>query len=81
MWNGILGDMYIVAEDKARIENLQLYPDAASHTVKAIITLQNSSEETKQINLNLQIKGKDDGKHYASAENRHKQPKDLPSLN
>lgn len=68
MWNGILGDMYIVAEDKARIENLQLYPDAASHTVKAIITLQNSSEETKQINLNLQIKGKDDGKHYASAE-------------
>ena len=67
-WNGILGDMYIKAVEKTRVESLQLYPDAASRTVKAVASVYNSSSQTAPVNLSLQVKGKDDGKSYASVE-------------
>lgn len=67
-WNGILGDMYIKAVEKTRVESLQLYPDAASRTVKAVVSVYNSSSQTVPVNLSLQVKGKDDGKSYASVE-------------
>ena len=67
-WNGILGDMYIKAVEKTRIESLQLYPDAASRTVKAVVSVYNSSSQTAPVNLSLQVKGKDDSKSYASVE-------------
>lgn len=67
-WNGILGDMYIKAVEKTRVESLQLYPDAASRTVKAVASVYNSSSQTAPVNLSLQVKGKDDSKSYASVE-------------
>ena len=67
-WNGILGDLYIKAVEKTRVESLQLYPDAASRTVKAVASVYNSSSQTAPVNLSLQVKGKDDGKSYASVE-------------
>ena len=67
-WNGIVGDMYIKAVEKTRVESLQLYPDAASRTVKAVASVYNSSSQTAPVNLSLQVKGKDDGKSYASVE-------------
>lgn len=67
-WNGILGDMYIKAVEKTRVESLQLYPDAASRTVKAVVSIYNSSAQAESVNLCLQVKGKGDGKSYASAE-------------
>lgn len=67
-WNGILGDMYIKAVEKTRVESLQLYPDAASRTVKAVVSVYNSSSQTAPVNLSLQVKGKDDSKSYASVE-------------
>ena len=48
-WNGILGDMYIKAVEKTRVESLQLYPDAASRTVKAVVSVYNSSSQTAQM--------------------------------
>lgn len=67
-WNGILGDMYIKAVEKTRVESLQLYPDAALRTVKAVVSVYNSSAQTAPVNLSLQVKGKDDSKLYASVE-------------
>ncbi len=67
-WNGIVGDMYIKAVEKTRVESLQLYPDAASRTVKAVVSIYNSSSQTVPVNLSLQVKGKDDSKSYASVE-------------
>ena len=67
-WNGIVGDMYIKAVEKTRVESLQLYPDAASRTVKAVASVYNSSSQTAPVNLSLQVKGKDDSKSYASVE-------------
>lgn len=67
-WNGILGDMYIKAVEKTRVESLLLYPDAASRTVKAVVSVYNSSSQTVPVNLSLQVKGKDDSKSYASVE-------------
>lgn len=67
-WNGILGDMYIKAVEKTRVESLLLYPDAASRTVKAVVSVYNSSSQTAPVNLSLQVKGKDDSKSYASVE-------------
>lgn len=67
-WNGILGDMYIKAVEKTRVESLQLYPDAASRTVKTVVSIYNSSAQAESVNLCLQVKGKGDGKSYASAE-------------
>lgn len=48
-WNGILGDMYIKAVEKTRVESLQLYPDAASRTVKAVVSIYNSSSQASQM--------------------------------
>lgn len=67
-WNGILGDMYIKAVEKTRVESLLLYPDAASRTVKAVVSVYNSSSQTAPVNLSLQVKEKDDSKSYASVE-------------
>lgn len=60
--------MYIKAVEKTRVESLQLYPDAASRTVKAVVSVYNSSSQTAPVNLSLQVKGKDDSKSYASVE-------------
>lgn len=65
-WNGILGDMYIKAVDKVRINNLQLYPDVNTGIVKAVVTVANSFDKSEDLSLKMNVKGISDGKKYVS---------------
>lgn len=79
-WNGILGDMYIKAVEKTRVESLQLYPDAASRTVKAVVSVYNSSAQTAPVNLSLKVKGKEDGTSYALMEKKSEVKEGLSTI-
>lgn len=79
-WNGILGDMYIKAVEKTRVESLQLYPDATSHTVKAVVSVYNSSSQTAPVNLSLKVKGKEDGTSYALVEKKSEVGKGISTI-
>lgn len=65
-WNGILGDMFIEAVDKVRMDDVQLYPDATTGIVKSVITFINSLDESEVLFLGINVKGKSDGKEYIS---------------
>lgn len=67
-WNGILGDMYIEAVDKVRIDNVQLYPDAKASKVKAVVTVINTLDNTENLSLKMDVQGKSDGEKYVSEE-------------
>ena len=66
-WNGILGDMYIEAVNKIRIDDLQLYPDVANHRVKAVVSVNNTTKKSSSLTLDIRVSGKDDLLNYASA--------------
>lgn len=65
-WNGILGDMYIDAVDKVRIDNVQLYPNVENKSLKLLVNLNNTTEQSSAVSLNVIIKGKADRKKYIS---------------
>lgn len=65
-WNGILGDMYIEAVDKISIDNVQIYPDATSGKVRAVVALANTLDKAEELSLTVDVKGKSDGKKYVS---------------
>lgn len=67
-WNGILGDMYIEAVDKVRIDDVQLYPDANAGTVKAVVTVANTLDKAEYASLSMDVKGKSDSRKYISEE-------------
>lgn len=60
-WNGILGDMYLEALDKVYIKDVQLYPDAKSHRVKAVVSVCNASGKACSVDLKLAVTGQTDG--------------------
>lgn len=70
MWNGILGDMYIEAVGKVRVSDLQLYPDVASRSVKALVTVWNSDKVGRDVELKLDIIGEKEGRSYAKVGKR-----------
>lgn len=43
MWNGVIGQMKLIAYDKDYIENVQVFPDVQSSTAKIKITARNAS--------------------------------------
>ena len=61
-WNGILGDMYIEALDKVYINDVQLYPDVSTHTVRAVVSVCNATGKACNVDLKLSVTGKSDGK-------------------
>lgn len=61
-WNGILGDMYIEALDKVYINDVQLYPDVSTHTVRAVVSVCNATGKACNVDLKLSVIGKSDGK-------------------
>lgn len=61
-WNGILGNMYIEALDKVYINDMQLYPDVKTHSVKAVVSVCNVTGNTCNVDLKLSVTGKSDGK-------------------
>lgn len=63
-WNGILGDMYMEAQDKIYIEDVQLYPDAETHELKAVVSVCNMTDEECEVGLGLNVTGKSDKKEW-----------------
>lgn len=71
-WNGILGEMKLMAVDPVYIEDLQVYPDIANHAVKVKMQINNYtgkeisgnatfaiSGENYSLNKDIAISGKD----------------------
>lgn len=63
-WNGILGDMYIEALDNIYIEKIQLYPNAETHELKAVVSICNATDRECKVDLDLDITGKSDKKKW-----------------
>ncbi|MGM9759987.1 MAG: glycoside hydrolase family 2 TIM barrel-domain containing protein [Parabacteroides sp.] len=52
-WNGIIGQLYLEAAPRSGIESIQLYPDVASRTVKAKVTLRHGSSQPGESRLSF----------------------------
>lgn len=59
-WNGIIGKIELQAFDKAYISDVQVYPDAATKSAKAKVTIKNASK--KQLEGSLAFSGNFVGK-------------------
>jgi hypothetical protein len=44
-WNGIIGEISCIAEDKVSIDNIQIYPDITSKSLKVVVNISNSLSE------------------------------------
>lgn len=64
-WNGILGEISIKAEEKIRIENVQLYPDIEQKSVKAVITVANQTSSARNSVLNITVNSKNNSQNHA----------------
>lgn len=58
MWNGVIGDISLRAKDVVSIDNMQVYPDAQTKTVKVSCTVDNGGGATNG-KCNLTIEGSD----------------------
>lgn len=45
-WNGILGEMKLIAVDPVYVEDMQLYPNIADHSVKVKMKINNSTRQS-----------------------------------
>jgi len=63
-WNGMVGDLYLEAGSPLYIADMQLYPNIAKKTVKAIISLKNTTGAS--IDAKLILEAKSDGKAITS---------------
>lgn len=57
IWNGILGNMELHAENHVRIDNVELYPELENNNVKAVIEICNNSGKEKEALVQIEIKG------------------------
>lgn len=58
-WNGILGNITLQAFDKLYIENVELYPNLSSKSVKAIVTFNNTASGIQDAELTMAVATKD----------------------
>lgn len=58
IWNGVLGEMKIRAEDQIAIENVELYPDRINKKVRAKIRIANRSKSVRDLSCAMTVKGK-----------------------
>lgn len=56
-WNGILGDMKLIAVDPVYISDLQIYPNVKNKSVKVRAEIINSTKKNVSGNLNFNVKG------------------------
>lgn len=56
-WNGILGEMKLIAVDPVYISDLQIYPDVKNKSVKVKAEIINSTKKAVSGNLNFNVKG------------------------
>ena len=52
-WNGIVGEIFLVAQPVITITEVRLFPNIANRTVKTIITINNPTDSPKTGTLNL----------------------------
>lgn len=55
IWNGILGEFSLVAEDKVRVVDVQVYPDLKSGDVRCVLNFLNNTEKTCDADLILKV--------------------------
>ena len=53
MWNGIIGDIKLVAADKLHIDNVQVFPDIERKLVKVRLDVVNQTGKRQKAKLNL----------------------------
>jgi beta-galactosidase/beta-glucuronidase len=54
-WNGVIGQMQLIAKAPLYIDNIQTYPDVTNQSVTVSTTLQNSSEQPANATLVVQV--------------------------
>lgn len=52
-WNGIIGDIKLIAKPKIAIGNVKLYPNVVDKKVKVVIQIENNSTENQTAKLTL----------------------------
>ena len=57
-WNGIVGNLKLIAREKTHIQRLQIYPEVENRAAQLHITLQNTSQQTASGQLELVLKEK-----------------------
>ena len=57
-WNGMVGDLKLIAREKTHIQRLQIYPEVENRAARLQLTLQNTSQETTSGQLELVLKEK-----------------------
>lgn len=57
-WNGIVGDLQLIAREKTHIQRLQIYPEVENRAAQLQLTLQNTSLQTASGQLELVLKEK-----------------------
>lgn len=56
-WNGILGDMKLMAVDPIYVDDLQVYPDISDNSIKVNLQIKNYCRTSFQGQLSFNIKG------------------------
>ncbi|WP_302494869.1 glycoside hydrolase family 2 protein [uncultured Prevotella sp.] len=57
-WNGMVGDLKLIAHEKTHIQRLQIYPEVKNQAAQLQLTLQNTSQQTVSGQLELVLKEK-----------------------
>jgi len=60
-WNGIVGDIQLIATSKVSMGMVKLYPNVSNKNVKAVVQLENSSGQKQKGQLTFEVKGKTGG--------------------
>lgn len=58
-WNGVLGNMEIKAEEKIKIEHIELFPDYKNKTVLARLQIKNRSGKAQKVNCDMTVRTTD----------------------
>ena len=58
-WNGVLGEIKLVAVDPVYVDDMQVYPDIKNKSIKVKMTVRNCTEHTASGKISFHVTGKD----------------------
>ena len=58
-WNGVLGEIKLVAVDPVYVDDMQVYPDIKNKSIKVKMTVRNCTEHTASGKISFHVSGKD----------------------
>jgi len=61
-WNGIVGEISLVARDRIVFENVQIFPDSKTKTAEIAVTVNNSTGDKQSVEITTLAKLKNDNK-------------------